>query len=386
MCALHRRRSFGMESLERRTLMAADLLNGTLTIVGTTGNDNIQVQVAVGGPNAGQLQVDVNGQQTFFDPLQVTSINISGLSGNDHITVDDAITVNTLIDGGAGNDDIKGGGGNDTIHGRTGNDTIDGSLGNDTVYGDQGNDSIHAGDGDDTVHGNQGNDSIWGGDGDDTIDGDQGNDTIDGEVGDDVCHGNNGNDNLHGGFGNDQVFGDNGKDSLWGDDNNDFLDGGNGTDDCHGGLGDDDLKGGNGTDNLDGDQGNNLLDGDHGHDNFSNGDVANLDNEFRSIFTGGGGESGSAKFDVKDHGGSVENRFEVHIQNFSANATLDVTIDNVVVGQINTDNNGSGDVKFSTDPSGNDLPFPVNFPTMHDGSIILVGTVQGTFVPWHSVT
>src|SRR4051812_34023207 len=46
-----RRRSFGIECLERRTLMTADLVNGALTVVGTTDNDNIQVQVAVSGPH-----------------------------------------------------------------------------------------------------------------------------------------------------------------------------------------------------------------------------------------------------------------------------------------------------------------------------------------------
>src|SRR3954464_11512889 len=77
-----RHRRFGMESLERRTLMAADLLNGTLTVVGTNGNDNIQVQVAVGGLHAGELQVDVNSEQRFFDVNLVNSIHIAGLAGN----------------------------------------------------------------------------------------------------------------------------------------------------------------------------------------------------------------------------------------------------------------------------------------------------------------
>jgi len=381
-----RRRRFGIESLERRAMLAADLLNGTLTVVGTAGNDNIQVQVAAGGAHNGELQVDVNGQQTFFDVNQVSSIRISGLAGNDQITVDDNVSINTIIDGGKGNDAIKGGGGSDTIHGGAGSDTIDGSTGNDTIFGEQGNDSIHAGDGNDTVHGNQGNDSIWGGDGDDSIDGDNGNDTVDGEVGDDSCHGDNGNDTVHGGVGNDQVFGDNGKDSLWGGDDEDFLDGGNGLDDCHGGLGDDKLKGGNGHDQLDGDQGNNLLDGDGGHDDFSNGAAADLDHEFRSLFTGANSESGSAKYETSNEGGEVKTKFEVDIDNFAPNSAINVTVDGVLVGQINTDGSGDGELKFSTDPSGNELAFPAGFPALHTGSTIVVGSgVQGTFISWHSI-
>src|SRR5689334_1175472 len=159
-----RRRPFAIETLERRTLMTADLVNGTLTVVGTNRDDAIQVQVAVSGPHTGELQVDINGQQSFFDPLQITSISISGLNGKDQITVNDNVSINCVIDGGGGKDNIKGGGGNDTIHGGTGNDTIDGSVGDDIIFGDQGADTIEAGDGDDTVHGDAGNDSISGGD------------------------------------------------------------------------------------------------------------------------------------------------------------------------------------------------------------------------------
>jgi Ca2+-binding RTX toxin-like protein len=381
-----RRRSFGIECLEHRTLMTADLVNGTLTVVGTTENDNIQVQVAVSGQHAGELQVDVNAQQSFFDPLQVNSIRISGLAGRDQITVDDNVTINAIIDGGANSDVIKGGAGNDTIHGGMGNDTIDGSVGNDAIFGDEGQDSIHGGDGDDTIHGNQGNDSMWGGDGEDSLWGDAGRDFIDGELGDDICRGGKNVDNVHGGAGNDQEFGDDNNDQVWGDDGNDYLNGGKGFDYLHGGLGDDELQGDNGRDWLDGDQGINLLDGGRGRDSLFNGIEASLDNEFRSLFTGSNSESGSAVYDLKNDGNVVETRFEVHIQSFAANAAVNVVVDNVVVGQINTDASGNGDLMFSTIPSGNDLAFPSGFPTLHLGSTILVGsTVQSTFVPWHPV-
>jgi Ca2+-binding RTX toxin-like protein len=381
-----RRRSFGIECLERRTLMTADLVNGALTVVGTTDNDNIQVQVAVSGPHAGELQVDVNAQQSFFDPLQVTSISISGLAGKDQIAVNDNVTINAVIDGGASQDTIKGGGGNDTIHGGAGSDSIDGSIGNDTIFGDKGADSIHGGDGDDTIHGDQGNDSVWGGDGEDLLWGDAGRDFIDGEAGDDICRGGKDVDNVHGGTGDDQLYGDGGNDQIWGDDGNDYLDGGSGFDYLHGGLNDDELQGGGGSDWLDGDQGNNLLDGGPGRDSLFNGIEATLSSEFRSLFTGSNSESGSAIYDVQNNGNVVETRFEVHIQSFTANAALDVTVDNIVVGQINTDGSGNGDLTLSSAPTGSDLPFPAGFPTLHDGSTIVVGNiVQGTFVPWHTV-
>jgi Ca2+-binding RTX toxin-like protein len=374
-----------MEGLERRTMLAADLLNGALTVVGTKGDDNIQVQVAVGGAHAGELQVDVNGDQSFFTVAQVSSIRISALNGNDQMTVDDNVLVNTTINGGNGNDTIKGGAGNDTIHGDNGNDTIDGSIGNDIVFGDQGNDSIHAGEGDDTVHGNQGNDRIWGGDGNDSLYGDNGNDDIDGEIGDDICHGNNGKDSVRGGADNDMVFGDNGKDSLWGEAGDDYLDGGNGVDICHGGLGDDELKGGNGSDQLDGDQGNNLLDHDHGHDTELNGLEADLDQQFRSLFSGPNNESGSARYETKNDGGQLKTEFGLAVDHLAANSTFDVVIDSVTVGQISTDGSGLGELAFATNPTGGEVAFPVNFPTIVAGSTIVVSDMQGTFVVWHSI-
>jgi Ca2+-binding RTX toxin-like protein len=344
-----RHRRLAIEGLERRAMLAADLLNGTLTVVGTNGNDNIQVQVAVGGLHAGELEVDVNGAQSFFTVAQVNSIRISGLNGNDQITVDDGVLINTTIEGGQGNDTIKGGGGDDTIRGGSGNDTIDGSLGNDVIFGGQGNDSIHGGDGDDTVHGDQGKDRIWG----------------------DV--------------GNDSLYGDNGKDSLWGEAGDDYLDGGNGVDDCHGGLGDDMLKGGNGSDLLDGDQGNNLLDRGHGHDTELNGLEANLDQQFRSLFSGPNSETGIAKYDTKNDGGQVKTEFEVEVNHLAANSTFDVVVDSVTVGQISTDGSGAGELEFTSNPSGGEVAFPLNFPTIHAGSTIVVSDMQGTFVTWHSV-
>jgi Ca2+-binding RTX toxin-like protein len=383
---IKRHRRLGIESLERRTMMAADLLNGTLSVVGTAGDDNIQVQVAASGAHSGELQVDVNGQQNFFNVNQVNSIRIFGRAGNDQITVDDSVSVNTTINGGKGNDTIKGGSGNDTIHGDTGNDTIDGSDGNDSIFGERGNDLVHAGMGDDTVHGNQGNDSIWGGDGDDSLEGDNGNDTIDGEDGDDTCHGDNGTDDVHGGDNSDQVYGDNGDDEVWGGVGDDYLEGGNGLDNCHGGDGDDQLKGGRGHDQLNGDQGDNLLDGDQGNDDFSNGIEANLDNEFRSLFFGPNNESGSAKYDTQNDDGELETKFKLQVDHLAANWTFDVVIDKVTVGQISTDGSGEGELKFSSDPSGgSESAFPVGFPTIQAGSTIAVGDLQGTFVTWHFV-
>jgi Ca2+-binding RTX toxin-like protein len=364
-----RRHRLGIESLESRTMLAADLVSGTLTVVGTNANDNIQVQVATSGPHNGELQVDVNGQQSFFIVNQVTAIQILGLNGNDQITVDDNVSINT------------------TIHGGKGNDTINGGGGGDTIYGGKGNDVIHGGTGSDTMHGDAGNDAIWGGDDVDFLYGDVGNDTVDGEAGDDTCRGGNGIDDVRGGDDNDEVYGDNGKDSVWGGDGDDYMEGGNGKDDCHGEAGDDQLKGGRGRDRLDGESGNNLLDPDEGDDDMSNGIEYDLDNEFRAILSGQNNVSGEAEYEAENENGVLKTKFKVKVEDLAPNSSFDIVIDGITVGQIGTNASGNAEIKFSSNPSGGEVPFSGNFPTLHDGSIILVSNVlQGTFAARHSIS
>jgi Ca2+-binding RTX toxin-like protein len=369
-----------MESLESRTLLAADLFNGLLTVVGTNGNDNIQVQVATSGPNAGQLQVDVNGAQSFFNVAQVGAIQVFGLKGNDQITVDDNVAINASIGGGKGNDTIKCGAGNDTVHGDAGNDTIDGSGGDDTLFGDNGNDSINGDEGDDTCHGNNGNDTLHGGGDDDDIHGDNGNDSVNGDGGDDTCHGDNGKDAIDGDDGFDGLYGDNGNDVIDGGGDDDYLDGGAGKDDCHGGFGDDQLKGGGGNDHLNGDDGDDLLDGDEGNDQEEDGVVVDLDNEFKAFLTGIGGEFGTAEYEIENEDGQLLTKFELEVHELAANSAFNVVIGGVTVGQINTDALGSGEFKLCTVPTGDELPFPAGFPTIGAGTTILVGvSLEGSF-------
>ena len=370
-----RRRRLGIESLESRTMLAADLAGGILTVIGSDANDNIQVQVATAGPNSGDLQVDINGVQSFFTVAQVTEIVIQGLKGNDQITVDDNVTIGTTIFGGKGNDTIKGGSGSDTIHGEAGNDTIDGSFGADLIYGGIGNDTLHGGAESDHVLGDAGNDAIWGDEDNDFLGGGNGNDTIDGEEGDDSCSGGNGKDTIRGGDDNDSLFGDNGKDILWGGDDDDYMEGGNSSDDCHGEAGDDELKGGRGSDHLDGDGGSNLLDSDQGKDDLANGLPCDLDNRFEFILVGSGGASGEGRIRSQNDSGVVKTRFRLEIEDVAANTAFDLIIGGVTVGQITTDGSGEGEIRYSTHPTGNELPFPGNFPVLHEGMVIQVGSV-----------
>jgi Ca2+-binding RTX toxin-like protein len=167
------------------------LENGTCTITGTSGDDNIALNWA----GRDQVQIVVNGQVVSTVPYsQIQNLRISGGDGDDKITVSPGMTMNVKINGGAGDDQINvtnngqtkidGGEGNDNLHvSGNGNATIYGGAGNDTIYGGNGNDTIFGGAGDDTIYGGNGNDTIYGQAGNDKIDGGAGHDYANGGPG-----------------------------------------------------------------------------------------------------------------------------------------------------------------------------------------------------------
>ncbi len=190
---------------------------------------------------------------------------LNGGSGDDHLNGrfgDDDLNGgqgNDFIRGAAGNDQIDGWSGFDHLAGGSGDDTIFGGFGEDRIFGGSGNDVIDAGSdrdfvfggvGDDTVDAGGGNDRIRGGRGDDVLDGGDGNDRISGEAGNDSLHGSAGSDLIYGGTGNDRIFGGDQSDRLFGDSGDDVIHGDDGNDSLYGGLGEDLLKGLDGDDGL----------------------------------------------------------------------------------------------------------------------------------------
>lgn len=142
-----------IETLESRQLFA------TVVIAGTPDADVITV--GINANNSQFMQVFVNGAESNY--AAVTSIQISGGTGNDQISVISDITVPTVISGNAGYDTITAGGGADQITGNAGNDVIYGGKGDDVINGGDGGDYINGGDGDDTLVGGLGPDDIYGG-------------------------------------------------------------------------------------------------------------------------------------------------------------------------------------------------------------------------------
>jgi len=356
-------------------MLAAGILeNGWLGVLGTKGDDNIQVQMS-----GGSIRVNDNGTIRTFNA--VPTIAILCQAGDDQITIDDNVTIPVWIDGGKGDDTIKGGSGNDVVLGGAGNDTIGGGGGDDWLFGAAGNDDIQCGNGDDIAGGGKGHDIIHGGDGDDLLSGEAGHDAVYGELGDDYCEGAAGKDLLEGGDGSDELMGGGGIDLLFGGNDDDLLDGGGGKDDCRGGAGDDRLKGGAGRDFLDGDSGDNLLDKDKGKDDLFNGIEADLDLEYRLAMAHQDGGTGVVSHVMVNDNGTVKTEFKAEVKDLGVVAPLDVVINGVMVGQIVTDGSGDGELVFSTSPSANESPFPQGFPVIRKGSTVSIGgAFQAKFI------
>ena len=90
-------------------------------------------------------------------------------------------TLDTYINGGAGNDTIVGGSGDDYLEGGAGKDRLTGGAGNDTLVGGGGGDILRGGRGDDVILGGTGDDTVYfelGLDGNDQVDLGQGRDVV----------------------------------------------------------------------------------------------------------------------------------------------------------------------------------------------------------------
>lgn len=144
-----------LDSLEpRRVFSTVTLAGGVLTIIGTSGDDQISVNRTDDG---GRIAVNVVGESgQGFTAEDVDLIIIRGLAGDDWIQVSDgsaedgepALNVPVIFDGGAGNDLLRagprsitsavllGGAGNDQLFGGAGRDLLSGGAGRDTLAGD----------------------------------------------------------------------------------------------------------------------------------------------------------------------------------------------------------------------------------------------------------
>jgi len=160
----------------------------------TTGQGDDVVRVSQ--RDDGTLDIDVNGEAYEVRLTERQELTIRTGDGNDVIEAAPNVTVNMVVDAGAGDDRIVTGMGDDRIQGGDGNDFIQTLGGRNDIDGGSGDDVIHGGDGANVIFGGRGNDEIHAG---------AGFNHIDGGRGDDVIHGGAGQNIISAGGGNDQV-------------------------------------------------------------------------------------------------------------------------------------------------------------------------------------
>ena len=241
-----------------------------LVVNGTSDANLIEVR-----GSTSELRILVDGFDHGLFSRPSGQLIVNALDGNDEIRLQPLVSVDTMLNGDAGDDVIRGGVGVDTIFGGTGDDSLFGRGGNDLIFGEAGNDRLFGTDGNDTLDGGSGNNTLIGGAGNDQITGGDGIDTVFGSAGDDTIHagggadiisGGGGNDMIYGGLGDDEITGLSGIDTIYGEAGMDLIFGGAGDDRLFGGDGDDEIRGGGSSDTIDGGAGNDILFGDQAKD------------------------------------------------------------------------------------------------------------------------
>jgi hypothetical protein len=351
-----------VEELKQRVLPSASPVtlsaSGQLLIHGTAGDDTVSISV---NPHAkSRLQVVYDGQQYTFGARRVKKIVFDGGAGNDSFTNNTAIR--SVADGGPGKDTLVGG---------TGNDTLMGGAGDDTLLGRGGNDLLEGGTGKDVLRGARGADTLSGGLGDDTLDGGQGNDDVSGDGGSDSeSNGEQMNTdvtfearltNASGATGVAEFNATTGElqAEIHGAAANATLDVvvdgtkvATVTTDAAGNGELDSIQ-----PNLTVKAGSTIAIGDL-QGTFANSNSE--ETELKAQLSGTGGQAGRAEFSASDK------ELQVEIRGAAANTTYNVSVDNVVVGQLTTDDSGEGELEVSTGSLA-----------IHEGSSITVADTLG---------
>lgn len=135
-----------------------DETTGELSIVGTDGDDDIQVTT---DPVTGDVVVLNGGVAMEPSYTGVTIVRVDAGLGNDDVIADETVTIPVRFDGGAGNDSLVGGSADDTLIGGAGTDVLDGGAGNwDVLDGGEGDDYLYDADGVYSAEGGTGNDAV----------------------------------------------------------------------------------------------------------------------------------------------------------------------------------------------------------------------------------
>jgi hypothetical protein len=141
---------------------SATVANDTLTVTGTSRDDDIAVRLAASGAVEVDLDGDGTGDQSF-DRTTFSKLVVRTGSNDDHILVGAGLgTLTTTLESGSGDDVIDGGDASEVIETGSGNDLVDGNRGNDTASLGSSSDTFRwdPGDGSDVVEGDSGTDTL----------------------------------------------------------------------------------------------------------------------------------------------------------------------------------------------------------------------------------
>jgi hypothetical protein len=112
-------------------ISGAGVLNGTLYVIGT--NDDDQIQLNEQGTGQTKVNTDFLPATKAFSSSSFTQIVIVACGGGDHVNVSGGLTKPTLVDGGDGDDHLNGGGGRNILIGGDGADRLVGAKGDDLL-------------------------------------------------------------------------------------------------------------------------------------------------------------------------------------------------------------------------------------------------------------
>ena len=109
-----RQSKLNYQNLESRNLLTGiQLIGGDLVVDGTVGDDIIKLD---GSEDFQSFTVSINNSPELTETFQYTDVGdviVFGFEGDDRVT--NTLIIDTIINGGTGNDTLFGGFGNDTL-------------------------------------------------------------------------------------------------------------------------------------------------------------------------------------------------------------------------------------------------------------------------------
>jgi Ca2+-binding RTX toxin-like protein len=263
----------------------ATVVGNVLYLVGGNTNDQVNISFA-GSSQTGSTGIQVNAKLNGVNTNNVTfgqspstpitTVSIVGFSGNDNIQLSSTLTIATVISLGNGNDNVQLGGGNNVVTVGNGNDNIQAGSGNNVVTVGNGNDNIQLGAGTNTVTLGNGNDNIQAGSGNNIVTVGNGNDNVQLGGGNNTVTLGNGNNNIQAGSGTNVVTAGNGNDYVQLGSGNNIVTVGNGNDNIKVGNGNNVVVEGTGNDNVQAGNGDNLIVGGLGKHTIQAGNGSNI--------------------------------------------------------------------------------------------------------------